>query len=897
MSELPTFEKLQQRVKELEKEHFRLKKEAEKLREREEKYRSFFLDAPLPYLCLDENGLILEVNSPWLKTFGYQRREVVGKCLADFLHPNWQAHFNRNIEEIKSVGSSSIPQVKLRHREGHHLDISFEGCLGNRPRRSTNEIHCILKELTGQNFEEDIDLTQYTINQVNDCIFWINEEGKFSSVNDATCKRLGYSREELLSMAVSEIDPFFPLKNWLEQWPDFLENGFLTFESVHCSKSGGMFPVEVTINSLNYKGEQYNCAIARDISKRVRIAEELNQFKYVLDNTLDMIYMFDVETLQYVYFNRGALESLLYTKEELLQLHPYDINPHYSEQVYRQIINPLLNGDQEVLHYETIHRCKNGRDFPVEVSLQLIYSPNGIRRFVAIVRDISERKQIETALVKAKREWEMTFDAIPDIITIQDRDMRIIRANRKAHEIFQAKLGSLSGKHCYEVFRGTGEPCPECPALSTIRDSTFHRENVTHKNLGKIFNVTSSSISDENGEVKQVVNIVKDITEYKKLEAQLLQEQKIESIGSLAGGIAHDFNNILMGLFGNISLARLELGSDHPASETLGEAEKSMDRATRLTNQLLTFARGGEPVKSEVRLDRLVRDNVNLDLSGSNVEPLYTMADDLWYAEVDQGQIEQVFSNLTHNACQAMTGGGRLFIAMDNTEITGKEAISLSPGRYIRVIVEDEGEGIDPQNLERIFDPYFTTRQNGRGLGLATVYSIVNKHGGHISTTSEPGRGTTFVLYLPASDIRQFSASSPDQDTAPPVEGNPRILVMDDDDMVRSVSEKLLGRHGFSVETAADGKEAIEKYDQAMAEGEKFDIVLMDLTVPGGMGGKEAVMELLEIDPEVRAVISSGYAEDPVMANYAEYGFKDVVEKPFKLKHLLDVAHRVLKKT
>ncbi|MFP3983247.1 MAG: PAS domain S-box protein [Desulfurivibrionaceae bacterium] len=897
MFEKAKYEELKKRVQELEEECLARRQVESDLIEREEKYRMLYNNAPLPYHSFDENALILDVNPAWLKTFGYEREEVIEKSFFDFLPPEWQAYLEDNFPEIKQRGFFHVQQIRIRHKGGYFLDTSFDGCIDYWPDGSFRQGHCILKDITDLNQAEDrLYLTQYSIDRVNDCIFWIDDDGRFTSVNDSFCRRLGYSREELISMKVFEIDPFFPREKWLNQWQDLMKKDYLTFETVYCTKSGKMFPAEVTINSLNYRGKQYNCAIVRDISKRVQITEELNQFKYVLDNTLDMIFMFDVDTLQFVYFNRGAMESLSYTEEELLELHPYDIKPHFSEQNFRKMISPLLTGEQEVLNYETIHRSKKGREFIVEASLQLVRNPYGDRRFVAIVRDITDRKRSEEALLKAKNEWENTFDAIPDIILVQDEDMRIVRANKKAHEIFQVEFGSLNGKYCYEVFRGTNEPCIECPALSTFKEHTTHRENVTHKDLGKIFNVTSSSVPDENGDLKYVVNIVKDITEYKNLESQLLQEQKIESIGSLAGGIAHDFNNILMGLFGNISLAKSELDSSHPVFEALGEAEKAMDRATRMTHQLLTFARGGEPIKKNISLNHLVRKSVRLNLSGSNVDPVYNLDEKLWNAEADGKQMEQVLSSLILNADQAMPDGGRLYISMENVEISREEVANLKQGKYIKAIIQDEGEGINPEYIERIFDPYFTTRHTMRGLGLAIVYSIINKHGGHIKVSSEPGKGAKFTLYLPAVDSERLPESKPDEAQAVPMGRSPKILVMDDEEMVRSVSEKMLSRNGFAVETAVNGQEAIEKYRQLMDAGEVFDIVIMDLNISGGMGGKAAIKELLRLDPEARAVISSGFAEDPLMANYEEYGFMDVVEKPFNMKQLIDAMQRVLKR-
>jgi signal transduction histidine kinase/ligand-binding sensor protein/CheY-like chemotaxis protein len=386
-----------------------------------------------------------------------------------------------------------------------------------------------------------------------------------------------------------------------------------------------------------------------------------------------------------------------------------------------------------------------------------------------------------------------------------------------------------------------------------------------------------------------------DITKRKQAEEELHSMQKLQSVGTLAGGVAHDFNNILMGLFGTISLAKDELPPNHPAYKSLDEAGTSMNRAIRLTRQLLTFAKGGSPIREDVGLGTLVEEVARFDLSGSQVQLVYHSASDLGLADADKGQIQQVISNLTINARQAMPEGGHLFITLENAIVADQIIPGLHPGHYIKITVRDEGTGIDPKNIGRIFDPYFTTKQSGSGLGLATSYSIINKHGGHIGVFSELGRGATFTLYLPASktppaaETKSFSLEG----------GRPvrpaRVLVMDDEEPVCRVVSRMLKRGGYSAATAPGGQEAIQMYREALEAGTPFDVVIMDLTIPGGIGGKAAVKNLLEIDPHARVLVSSGYADDPVMANYAAYGFMGVVSKPYTQDHLLDIVAQVLK--
>lgn len=387
-----------------------------------------------------------------------------------------------------------------------------------------------------------------------------------------------------------------------------------------------------------------------------------------------------------------------------------------------------------------------------------------------------------------------------------------------------------------------------------------------------------------------------DITEKKKAEKELEKMHKIESVGTLAGGIAHDFNNLLMGLFGHISIAKRELSENHPGFKPLENAAASMNRATRLTRQLLTFAKGGgDPVKEDVNISKAIEETVHFDLSGSNVMPIFKQADDLWMAEVDKGQIQQVFSNLTINAKQAMLDGGHLYITLKNADIAKGVVPNLKQGKYIKVTVRDDGTGIDRKYLDQIFDPYFTTKQTGNGLGLPTIYSIINKHGGHISADSTIGKGTTFTLYLPASESRQMSETKQPEAEQPSTLGQKaRILVMDDEEIIRDVLTEMLAKCGFTADSAIDGKAAMKKYISADKNGDPFDIVIMDLTIPGGMGGKKAVRELLAIDSKAKAIVSSGYSTDPVTANYSKYGFKGRLVKPFQMEVLKNELIRVM---
>jgi len=396
---------------------------------------------------------------------------------------------------------------------------------------------------------------------------------------------------------------------------------------------------------------------------------------------------------------------------------------------------------------------------------------------------------------------------------------------------------------------------------------------------------------DEAGRLLRTKTIARDMTEIKKMEAELLKGQKLESIGILAGGIAHDFNNILTAIMGNISIAAMYAKPGSELFERLMEAEKASIRARDLTQQLLAFSRGWAPIKKTVATADLVREAVGFSLMGSSVGCTFVLSPDIWPVEADEGQITQVLNNLVLNAVHAMPEGGVITIGAANVTNPELESVPLPKGKYVKISVKDHGVGIPEEIRQKVFEPYFTTKKKGHGLGLASSYSIIMKHGGHITLESTPGKGTTFFIYLPACagpmpETRQILAQ--------PVSGKGRVLIMDDEIAVAGTAAKMLGSLGYETAIAGEGSKAIELYVRAMESGQPFSAVIMDLTIPGGMGGREAIRKLREIAPDVRAIVSSGYPHDPVMVDYRKYGFCGLIAKPYKIVDLSRTVHRVI---
>lgn len=419
---------------------------------------------------------------------------------------------------------------------------------------------------------------------------------------------------------------------------------------------------------------------------------------------------------------------------------------------------------------------------------------------------------------------------------------------------------------------------------------------------GEILNVTAETrcIIDEEGKRHGCVTVLRDITQQKKMEDELFKAEKLNSISLLAGGIAHDFNNMLTAILGNISMVRIELDEGHKHSTKLVAAEKAALQAKSLTKQLLTFSKGGAPVLEVTTVSEMVDECAQFILRGSNVKCTVEKDDDLWAVDADKGQISQVVNNLVINADQAMPAGGAIRIRIRNLRIRHSEVPGLQSGHYVCIEVRDEGTGISPENLKKIFDPYFTTKADGNGLGLASSYSIINTHKGTITADSSVGHGSIFRVYLPQST--QPAQKKPKPTNAAEKEltketihrGKGRILVMDDMEAMMMVAGEILTVLGYNVEYSTNGNEAIDAYKAAKEAGNPFDACVFDLTVPGGMGGEEAANILIEYDPKLVAIASSGYTTSNVMSDYKNSSFKAVVPKPYRIKEMSDALHNLL---
>jgi len=516
-----------------------------------------------------------------------------------------------------------------------------------------------------------------------------------------------------------------------------------------------------------------------------------------------------------------------------------------------------------------------------------------------LVRTISERQQAEMKLREGEQFIRNILDTVDEGFIVIDREFRILTANRAYCNQVGKPSAEVIGRHCFEISHNTLRPCheegEECAVHHSFRTGESRTAVHRHRDSnGAVLYAETKAfpLTDSTGAVTSVIETVNNITEKHLLEEERLKTQKLEAIGVLAGGIAHDFNNLLQGVFGYISIAKLTLDRKERTLDMLQQAEQALQMSVRLANQLLTFSKGGKPVRKKMHLRPAIENSVRFALSGSSVDYTIRLENDLWTVEADEGQLGQVIQNIVLNADQSMTVGGRILVSAKNVHGPKKVLTHyLKEEKYVEIAVQDNGTGIAREHLHKIFDPYFTTKAKGSGLGLATSYSIVRNHGGAIDVLSEPGRGTTFFVYLPAVLAKKEVPAAP---VLTEVVRKGKILVMDDEELIRNIAGEMIGALRHDVEFAECGEIAIEKYRSAKESGDPFDIVILDLTVRGGLGGRETIKQLHVIDPGVRAIVSSGFSDDAVVSDYDKYGFKSRLTKPYRLDDLKETLNSLL---
>jgi len=639
---------------------------------------------------------------------------------------------------------------------------------------------------------------------------------------------------------------------------------------------------------------------SRDITDRKeaerKLQEQLEFLQLLIDTIPSPIFYKDVEG-RYQSFNRAFIEYVGTDRETLLGKLVQETYPPNLAEIYAEKDNELFNRPG-VQCYDTQFRHSDGSIREVTFNKATFIHQGKVAGIVGVISDITALKQAEQALAEEKERLAVTLGSIGEGVITTDSNGYVTLMNRVAEQITGWTHADAVNKTLDQIFQMPGIHDENCSneTLQTLLRSNFtvivnNQRLVRRDGQEIIVSVSGAPIRDQRGKSIGTVMVVRDVTNALKLEEELLKVSKMESLEVLAGGIAHDFNNLMTVILGNVTLSRMLLDEDNEAQSLLIETEKAVKQARSLTQQLLTFARGGQPVKANIQLGQLIKDTTGFALSGSTVLADIEVPDDLWTVEADSGQISQVLNNLVINAVQAMPDGGTVRVKAENVNLTGDQNIPLSNGRYVRISVADTGIGISKENQKKIFDPYFTTKSTGSGLGLSTAYSIIKGHGGYIEVEALADRGAVFRVLLPASAYSEPETVAEIKETS---SRQGKILVMDDDKQILKTAQNMLKLIGYDVVLASDGEEALSIYKAALTAGQRFAAVIMDLTIPGGMGGQETLQHLLKLDPGVKAIVSSGYSNDMLMADYKKWGFRGMVPKPYTIEELNDVLRQVI---
>jgi PAS domain S-box-containing protein len=669
------------------------------------------------------------------------------------------------------------------------------------------------------------------------------------------------------------------------------------------------FPIAVLLTILPARYiikllTSHNRNLQQLLAEKNRQAEQIMFQAHLLDNLPHGALVTDAAGY-IIYWNNQAEQMFGMSRAHVLGKRPDQLTSQYDTSKMHEFLNQLiLSGhyEEQIVGYRA-----DGTSFPLYTINSVVKDQSGVLRgTISILMDISEAKRVENALAAEKEKLYVTLHSIGDGVIVTDTNAIITRFNPAAEKMTGWQTEEAVGKHLHEIFKLVNHdnmqdvPNPVYEALERNAAVGLGKHTALVAKDGKFLFIsnTAAPVRDHAGNVQGVVLTFRDVTNRQRREAEQQKSQKLESLGLLAGGIAHDFNNILTGIVGNLSLVRTLVGNTAEAVELFDEIERASERAKDLTQRLLTFAQGGSPIRQSLDLAKTLLEITNFTLRNSQVFAHLVLPPYLWTVEVDPVQINQVFQNLIVNADEAMPKGGQLTIRAENISASELDAaLPLNPANYVQITVQDNGTGIPEALLPRVFDLYFTTKDRGSGLGLATTYSIVRRHGGYISVSSQVGTGTTFTVYLPATYQEQAkSAPKPVQSVAAPVvplAERPRILLMDDDATIRNLGVRVLTRAGYSVEPTNDGAQAVSAYEQAYTNGTPYALVIMDLTVPGGMGGQEALQEIHRINPHVRSLVWTGYSDKLAQSENVP-AFNAFLRKPFLVQDLLEKVNQAL---
>ncbi len=868
----------------------------QKLEKSEEQLKAILNASDEIIFLKDKEGHYININPAFSKAFKMSTEKIIGKTDEDLFSP----------DETKKLKKSDnyVIKRKKKHRSRNTITVNGKTQIFKTTKVPLFDAEGNVIGLCGfaeniterERMEESLKQSEFqyrtTLASIYNPIHVVNRKLRIVLFNDAFKKwnrELGL-KADAIGKHILEVFPFLH-KKVINEYKDVFETGkiLITEEKTKVGKKELITKTEKIPIFVNNKVVRV-LTVIHDITEKEKVKQEIEKRQRYLESVMtsapDAIITLDPQQ-HIVDWNLGAEKLFGYTKEEVIgkELDPLITNSKVFKEA-NTFTQATLEG-KEIKPLESIRFRKDGSPVNVILSGSPIMVEGKFVGVVAVYTDITERKKAERALKESEEKYRNLVEQIYDGIYIY-RGNNFLFVNESLskitgftkEELYQINVWDLIHPEDRKKIFGIAEK-----RQKGIKTPEFYTARVITKE-GKIrycdFSVRRIIFDGRYA----AMGVVRDITEYRLMEREKQKIEKLESLGIFAGGLAHDFNNILTGIIGNISLAKMEVNPGEGIYDLLTEAENASQRARGLTQQLLTFSKGGAPIKELASMKELIEESAKFILSGSNVKCNFHIPDDLWQVEVDIDQMSQVINNLILNADQAMPEGGIITIKAENIHLNGDENLPLKNGNYIKIGIEDNGIGIPEKYLSQIFDPFFTTKQKGSGLGLSTVYSIIKRHNGYITAVSKQWLGTSFYIYLPASPQKRKRRNEK-KESEFILEGNGKVLIMDDEQIIIDSASRMLKKSGFKVTGAKDGDTAIELYKEAIKRDNPFDIVILDLTIPGGKGGLETIEELKKIDPNVNAIVSSGYSNDAVLSNYKKYGFSAIIKKPYRYKDLV----------
>ncbi len=916
------------------------------IRSSEERYRLMFDSNPNPLLVFDVKTLrFLAVNDAAVRLYGYSREEFLNTTAAAIRPPDGVPQF---LEILRTrPGGSRLPEVKPhRTKDGRIIEVEVTSAAlefqGQRARmifiRDVTEERRTRAAL-GASETRYRDLFESAVEGV----YQANAEGRFVAVNPSLAQIFGCaSPEEFMEWTgMGGVSLYVKPGRRAEFFAELGARDSVTdFESeVRCRDGSTKWITENVRAVRDRAGNLLSVqGFLGDVTERRKALEAMREsegrYRALFENMPVAILELDLRGLgrqlqiiraagvkdlsaylagrpkelkalgtmiDIAGANRAALRLLQAKSGEQLQRDRGQLASPEALRAVPLLLEKIWQGDNDgEMETTLLDFAGKFHDVYEHWWMPRPEEPLNLKLAVMAMVDLTELKHAEAELAAEKERLTVTLQAMSEGVITVDTAGVVQYMNRAAAELTQRDAAAVVGRPLAEICvlqEAQSNQVLALPVARVLDEGVLvdlPPQTAIMGRDGAVCLVAGccAPVRDAASRLIGAVLVMRDVTVRQRFEEELQRASRLESIGILAGGIAHDFNNILTAIMGNITLALLDAQTLTKTEHYLRDAEHAALRARDLTQQLLTFAKGGDPVRAAVLLPEIITEVSRFALHGSRVKCEYDLPDDLWLADADKGQIGQVVQNLVINAVQAMPDGGIVRITARNEKVTQDPQRPLAPGDYVTIRVADTGIGIKPEHLSKLFDPYFTTKQQGSGLGLTTVYSIIRKHNGHIEVTSELGCGTVFQLWLPAVSEHQMDLPEESPAAITPLQG--RVLFMDDEEPISLMASLLLQRLGLEVELARDGAEAVEKYRAAHAAGRPFELVVLDLTVPGGMGGREAIGELHRIDPAVRAIVSSGYSSDPIMSNFRAYGFRGMVAKPYRIDDFVRVLREVL---